>query len=323
MAKEIICGIYKITNKINNKVYIGQSKDIYKRWIQHKTQLDREVKENSHFQNAWNKYGKENFRFKVIEKCHEDDLNNREIYWINEYNSFDSNYGYNKTTGGGQGRDVSEDTRHILSEKNMYIHRGEKSGRAVYTDKQIRLCKMLVYCYMKTEEISDITGVPSKYITKIRTLYRWSHILEEYNEEIASMSDLELNRNSKPVIMFDKNFNIIKRFKSAKIASEELNLNYSNISACCNMKIATHSDYIWLFDNEDLQENIEKKKEDLRKNNEFIIHRIDNHKNIIETFNTGAEVARKYNLDGSSVLKASKTGLPIKGYIFKREYLYK
>lgn len=36
MAREVICGIYKITNLINLKIYIGQSQDIYRRWIQHK-----------------------------------------------------------------------------------------------------------------------------------------------------------------------------------------------------------------------------------------------------------------------------------------------
>lgn len=157
MSEEKICGIYVIKNKINSKVYIGQSVDIYQRWRQHKSQLSRNIRENEHLQNAWNKYGKDNFRFKVIEKCLVDKLNEREIYWIDKYNSFDSSYGYNKTDGGGQGKNVSEETKKKLSEKNMFIHRGEKSERAIYTDKQIRSCKMLIYCYMKTEDISDIT----------------------------------------------------------------------------------------------------------------------------------------------------------------------
>ena len=58
---EKICGIYKITNKINGKCYIGQSNDIIKRW---KTEY-KWYHINSHLQSAFNKYGLENFDFEI------------------------------------------------------------------------------------------------------------------------------------------------------------------------------------------------------------------------------------------------------------------
>ena len=89
-------GIYKVTNKINGKVYIGQSVDIGKRWRQHMT-----AKDDIYFHKAIQKYGVENFEWEVIEQCKKKDLDEREIYWIEYYDSF--NKGYNCTRGGDGG----------------------------------------------------------------------------------------------------------------------------------------------------------------------------------------------------------------------------
>ena len=97
---EIISGIYKITNKINNKCYIGQSTDIYQRWIGHKSQ-SRPVKEGGDLaaiHQAIRKYGIDNFLFEIIEVVYPELLNEREQYWIQYYDSY--NQGYNNTLGG-------------------------------------------------------------------------------------------------------------------------------------------------------------------------------------------------------------------------------
>jgi len=64
-----ICGVYTITNKINGKVYVGSSADINKRWNYHRRKLSKNSHKNKHLQNAWNKYGKNNFEFRVMEEC--------------------------------------------------------------------------------------------------------------------------------------------------------------------------------------------------------------------------------------------------------------
>lgn len=89
-------GIYKVTNKINGKVYIGQSVDIGRRWREHMT-----AKDDIYFHKAIQKYGVENFEWEVIEQCKKKDLDEREIYWIEYYDSF--NKGYNCTKGGDSG----------------------------------------------------------------------------------------------------------------------------------------------------------------------------------------------------------------------------
>ena len=87
-------GIYKVTNKVNGKVYIGQSVDIGRRWRQHMTAAD-----DIYFHKAIQKYGVDNFIWEVIEKCKKSELDERESYWIEYYDSF--NKGYNCTKGGG------------------------------------------------------------------------------------------------------------------------------------------------------------------------------------------------------------------------------
>ena len=91
-----ICAVYQIKNIKNNKVYIGSSKDIGSRWAEHKRDLKVGVHRNQHLQKSYNKYGKNNFVFEILEYI--DDINiqyEREQWWINFKNACNDNYGYN------------------------------------------------------------------------------------------------------------------------------------------------------------------------------------------------------------------------------------
>ena len=96
------CGIYKIENIINGKIYIGQSIEIENRWKKH-------LKANDDFitHKAIRKYGKENFKFSIIEECGIEELDNKEKYWINFYQSIIPN-GYNMIPGGSNGMGLSK-----------------------------------------------------------------------------------------------------------------------------------------------------------------------------------------------------------------------
>lgn len=135
-----ICGIYKITNTINDECYIGQSIDIQRRWHQHKNQnIWRKQKHNALYL-AFAKYGIENFTFRVIENCEVSNLDEREIYWIEKFDS--CNKGYN-TAKGGQGNSqrklnstISLDGKaDIISEYNTTFEK-VKSFLCPYVDSE-------------------------------------------------------------------------------------------------------------------------------------------------------------------------------------------
>jgi group I intron endonuclease len=109
----MIIGIYKITNIINGKVYIGQSINIKKRWNQEKH--GRGI--NNHLNSSFNKYGIGNFTFEILKVIEyytpslQSILNDYEDFYIKEYNSTDNRYGYNKQQGGRVGFTITEETR--------------------------------------------------------------------------------------------------------------------------------------------------------------------------------------------------------------------
>lgn len=113
-----VCGIYKILNLVNGKIYIGQSVDILnRRWPYHIYCLNSGNHYNKHLQYAWVKYGEKNFEFTIVEECSEDQLDIKEMYYIDLYKSYIPEFGYNKTLGGEGGR-ATEETKVKMSESH-------------------------------------------------------------------------------------------------------------------------------------------------------------------------------------------------------------
>jgi len=96
--------VYKTTNLINGKIYIGQDANNNPRYLGSGFVLKQAIE----------KYGRENFNKEILEFCNESNLDQREIYWIKEYNSTDKTIGYNRTDGGGGGN-----TRKHMSEEEI------------------------------------------------------------------------------------------------------------------------------------------------------------------------------------------------------------
>lgn len=106
-------GIYKITNKLNGQCYIGQSINIARRWKEH---IQASISKNSRLYIAMRKYTIENFTFEIVEECSEEQLNEKEKYWINYYDSY--NNGYNMTQGGESGKKA--DYKYLVSQYKIY-----------------------------------------------------------------------------------------------------------------------------------------------------------------------------------------------------------
>lgn len=98
LGKNIVCGIYKITDTLTEQCYIGQSVNISDRWKQHcKCGLGIEASATNKLYNAMQKDGVWNFTFELLEQCPKELLNEKESFWIEMYQS--NTFGYNITKG--------------------------------------------------------------------------------------------------------------------------------------------------------------------------------------------------------------------------------
>ena len=157
-------GIYKITNKINNKCYIGASKNIERRWLEHK----RGDNKNSLLYSAFKKYGKENFSYEIIEQCSLEELYKREVYWIDFFQSFKN--GYNLNSGGvGGGAPGEHNGMSTLTEKDVIFI------REAYKNNESKIETFRKYFYNKI----TFSGFSSVWQGKT-----WKHIMPEiYTQE--------------------------------------------------------------------------------------------------------------------------------------------
>lgn len=160
-------GIYKITNLVNEKVYIGQSVALHKRINMHKNELKYNKHKNYHLQRAVNKYGFDSFKFETIEHCKEEELYNRENYWMLFYKSHDSNYGYNIYL-------PSEDERKFRLTDEAKLEISERNTR--YSDEEL-LCYLQEYFYMYNTYPSEVDFKNNKNLpTKATYVNRFGSI---------------------------------------------------------------------------------------------------------------------------------------------------
>lgn len=111
--------IYVILNIKNGHIYIGQAQDLRRRWDYHRRQLRGGYHDNDHLQKAWNKYGAKSFKFKILEYCSIDKLDEREQHFLDVY--MDKGICYNIARDAKapmRGRTLSEETRRKLSIAN-------------------------------------------------------------------------------------------------------------------------------------------------------------------------------------------------------------
>ena len=135
----MICGIYKITNLITQKVYIGQSIDIKRRWWEHKSRAFEETSNcyNKPLYRSIRKYGIDNFTLDILEECSIEQLNEKEAYYIALYDCINPK-GYN----------ILASSDKDLSKVNIC----KKCGKPISYNTKNHLCKD---CYTKTTRLVE------------------------------------------------------------------------------------------------------------------------------------------------------------------------
>ncbi len=112
-------GIYKLTNKVTGKVYVGSAACSFKsRWCIHRADLKGNRHFNSYLQRSWNKYGEEAFEFSILERCRPQNCLEREQHWLDKLRPYKREIGYNISEVAGsamQGRNHTDASRLKMS----------------------------------------------------------------------------------------------------------------------------------------------------------------------------------------------------------------
>lgn len=208
------CGIYCIRNKNNNKVYIGKSKNIYSRIKQHINLLNKKSKnENRYLIHSWFKYGRDSFEYEVLEYFEIIDdkvLKEKELFWINQYESTNKDKGYNLRIDSETKCIVSHETRIVLSEsqKRRYIK---------YPEHKLKL---------------------SEYSKK-----HWSDP-ENVNKMVKTLK--ETKKKKYKFLQYNKEKNLLKEWDSVEdIISNNPDFKWQNIYSVCNGYKKSYMGYIW------------------------------------------------------------------------------
>lgn len=214
-------GIYKITNLVNNKIYIGKSITVNYRWSKHLWCLRRNCHINKHLQSSFNKYGEENFSYNIIEECESVNLNDREKYWVSYLDSSNPLYGYNKTKG-GDGLIATNEIKAKISKSLI----GKKHSI------ERRLNQSISH---KGKKLSEKT----KLNQSISQRKRYSKNCEIDKLRIA------MSKNS--ILQLDNGGNIIGEFLSIREAERETGVHSSTISRVCRNLRKSAGGFIWKF----------------------------------------------------------------------------
>jgi len=161
--------VYKITNLLNNKIYIGKTSDYKKRWYKHIYTSKKDIKK-SLIHKAIKKYGIDNFKFEILEEnLIQDELTNREIYYISLYKTnvkkYGNKYGYNLTDG-GEG----------ISGYKYTTKQKEKINTAKLSKKQVLEILEAYNCGAKVSDIKQTYNVSKSTVNRIIRGKCWSEL---------------------------------------------------------------------------------------------------------------------------------------------------
>ena len=220
--------IYKIINLITGKMYIGETTNCKQRWSQHLMMLNAGKHHSQKLQRAFDKYHAENFQFQVIEEIEDEKRFEREIFYIDFYNSYED--GYNETRGGDNpGYEKLLKTVYCYNQDGIYL-KTFQSGRQASRELGIDQALLQKIC----------VGLKKTATGKDGQVYRFSYIWYE------CLPVLEYhNGNSRAIIQKDKEGNVLNYFASGAEANRYLGLSSrsTKIYAALKNKTLYHKCY--------------------------------------------------------------------------------
>jgi group I intron endonuclease len=252
-------GIYKITNLINQKVYIGQSDRLKSREREHFYRLERKEHNNEHLQRAYDKYGRDNFIFECIEET--DDLSNRELFWINEYGGINSELNYNlkdPLTMKWSNYTRVKQSKSIMGEKNPNFGRTwtqKQKDEASKKKKGVSLEKRIGKEKADLAKINMGKGqLGRKHPQKVKDKIRKAN--EGENNPAYGMGERQAGDKNhmfgkpsvkrKLVQQFTKEGVLVKEYDYLSQVAE-YGFHIGNVGSVCNGKLKSASGFNWKF----------------------------------------------------------------------------
>lgn len=222
-------GVYKITNKINGKMYIGASARLMKRKTEHfKPSRIKTYKDRLPIYRAMDKYGRESFVFEIIEKTTAEQLDEREEYYINKYNTVEEGYNVVSTSHNMHDREYTKEVHgSFFSEWNKKQWKNEEYRK----ERSKRSSE-----YQK-ERLKDPEYLAEK-----------SKQLKKYTDSIK-----------KPIEQYDKQGNLIAVYDGVREAERATGIGSAQISAVAlgKPKRKSAGGFVWKYPREKSVETIE------------------------------------------------------------------
>ncbi len=228
---EKTCGVYRIKNIVNNKFYIGSSQEIEDRFTTHRRLLRDKKHHNPHLQNAWHKYGAENFVFEIVEICDKSDLHCKEQFYLDNTHALTE--GYNMAPIANL-PPMTEETKRKIGDANRGRPTWNKGGKATEETK----LKMSI----SAKKNNWMNGRKGELAPRFNVKVEQSSREKMRSAKLGKLN----NASSKPIfqILDDKR---IALFPSAKDAQRKTGIDAKNIASVLKSKRLNAGGFRWEY----------------------------------------------------------------------------
>lgn len=265
-------GIYLIRNKLNNKVYVGQSINLVRRWREHKSSLRKGKHRCSHLQNSWNKYGEDNFEFLIVEELDninyekevvKEKLKKLEEKYMKKYKCGRDTHSYNEfnplrsPVGGTWPKGEKVKCIKPVLQYDLYgnfINEWKCGIRQVAVELGISDSSISFCC--RSKGYKQVGG------------FQWKYKTENYPKKIPPLDEYA------SITKFTKDMEKIKEYKDVFEILKELDIHEkdkryylykSNILRCCRGKITHFLNYCWQMEKNETGKKINELRQKLIK----------------------------------------------------------